>query len=331
MAGRQVALHRTRRHLAAVAFAAAIALGATQDASAQKVFKIGVLNEALGANHPTVEGLKSGLRELGLVEGRDVAFEIRFTQGDPAAAREGAKAYATAGVDLIFTSNEVPTRSAMAATSAIPIVFTLIGDPVAAGIVEKLTAPQANVTGISSLVSRLSAKRLELLKTLVPGARRVWIIHEAGDRVATAAIANSSSAATQLGLQLLTRAVATREDLARTLKEVKPGDSLLALDRGPLDIPGALLDLTYIRRVPAVFQASFYVGYGGLASYGSDYYAEGVQAARLVERILHGTRPRDLPVEGADRLHLAVNLKTAATLGVAVPRKILLRADTLRR
>jgi putative ABC transport system substrate-binding protein len=330
MAGGRIALHRTRHRLA-VALALAVVLSAPQHAGAQRLFRIGVLNEALAANHPTVEGLKSGLRELGMAEGRDVAFEIRFTQGDPAAARDGANAYAKAAVDLMFTSNEVPTRAAMAATATIPIVFTLVGDPVATGIVEKLAAPVANVTGISSLVPGLAAKRLELLKILVPAARRVWIFYEADDRVAAAAVSNSTSAATQLGLQLLTRAVATRQDLARALKEIRPGDSLLAPDRGPLDIPGALLDLAYDRRIPAVFQASFYVGYGGLASYGSDYYAEGVQAARLVERILHGARPRDLPVEGADRLHLAVNLKTAAALNIAVPRKILLRADTLRR
>jgi ABC-type uncharacterized transport system substrate-binding protein len=115
------------------------------------------------------------------------------------------------------------------------------------------------------------------------------------------------------------------------LKEIRPGDSVLGPDRGPLDIPGSLLDLVYDKRIPSVFQASFYVGYGGLASYGSDYYADGFQAARLVARILRGAPPRDLPVEGADKLHLAVNLKTAAALGIAVPRKILLRADTLRR
>jgi putative ABC transport system substrate-binding protein len=330
MAGGHVALHRMRHHLA-VGFAAALALGASQRVDAQKVFRIGVLNEALAANHPTVEGLKSGLRELGLAEGRDVAFEIRFGQGDPAAAREGANAYARSGVDLIFTSNEGPTRSAMAATTAIPIVFTLVGDPVAAGIVDTPAAPKANVTGISSLTARLATKRLELLKTLAPGVRRVWIIHEAEDRVAIASAANSGAAATQLGLQLITRAVASREELSRAMKEIRPGDSLLAPDRGSLDVPGALLDLAYAKRIPAVFQASFYVGYGGLASYGSDYYAEGIQAARLVERILRGAPPRDVPVEGADRLHLAVNMKTAAALGVAVPRKILLRADTLRR
>lgn len=332
MPGRLTDRHQTRR-LAAVLLAAALA-GAASAADAQpagRAYRIGVLNEANAANHPAVEGLKAGLRELGLAEGRDVAFEIRFTQGDPAVARDGALAFAKNGVDLIFTSNEVPTRQAMAATATIPIVFTLVGDPVAAGIVAKLAAPQANVTGISSLTPELAVKRLELLKTLAPAARRVWAIHEADDRISAAAVANAMSAAGPLKLQLVARPVATREDLARALKEIRRGDALLAPDRGRLDIPGALLDRSLALRIPAVFTASFYVGYGGLTSYGADYYAEGFQAARLVARILRGVRPQELPVESADKLDVAVNLKTAADLGLTVPRKILLRADTLRR
>jgi putative ABC transport system substrate-binding protein len=312
-------------------FAALAAAHPARVLSAPRAYRVGILNEALAANHPTVEGLKAGLRELGLEEGRGVAFEVRFTQGDPAAARDGAAAFAKAGVDLIFTSNEEPTRQAMAASTTIPIVFTLVGDPVAAGIVAKLAAPQGNVTGISSLTPELAGKRLELLRTLAPSARRVWAIHEADDRVSTAAAANAMAAATQLDLRLVARPVATREELARVLKEIRRGDALLAPDRGRLDIPGALLDLSLAMRIPAVFTASFYVGYGGLTSYGADYYAEGFQAARLVARILGGARPQELPVEGADKLDVAVNLKTAADLGLTVPRKILLRADTLRR
>ena len=333
MAGRRTDRHPARRGFA-IALVAALAGAAPHTAGAQpaaRMYRVGVLNEALAANHPTVEGLKAGLRELGLAEGRDIAFEIRFTQGDPSAIREGAAAFVKSGVDLMFTSNELPTRSAMAATSTIPIVFTLVGDPVAAGIVTKLAAPQGNITGISSLTPELAGKRLELLKTLAPAARRVWAIHQSDDKVATAVVANATAAAAHLDLQLLARPVGTKEELARVLKEIRPGDAVLAPDRGRLDISGAVLDLSLASRIPAVFPASFYVGYGGLASYGSDYYAEGFQAARLVARILQCTRPQALPVEGADKLDLAVNLKTAADLRLTVPRKILLRADTLRR
>ena len=131
---------------------------ATVDAQpARRLYRIGVLNEAWAANHPTVEGLKAGLRDLGFEEGRDVAFEIRFTEGKPDAALPAAQALVRSGVDLLFTSNETATHAAKAATDSIPIVFTLVGDPVASGIVARLAQPGGNVTGISGLTTELVA------------------------------------------------------------------------------------------------------------------------------------------------------------------------------
>ena len=140
---------------------------------APRPHRIGVLNEAWAANHPTVEGLRAGLRELGFEEGRDVVFDIRFTQGKPEATRGAAEALVKDGVDLIVTSNEAATQAAKNATKTIPIVFTLVGDPVMAGILRVIAKPGANLTGVSSLTSDLVAKRLEILKTLAPQVRRV--------------------------------------------------------------------------------------------------------------------------------------------------------------
>ncbi|MGQ0522486.1 MAG: ABC transporter substrate-binding protein [Betaproteobacteria bacterium] len=297
----------------------------------QRPHRIGVLNEAWAANHPTVEGLRAGLRELGLEEGRDVVFDIRFTQGKPEATRSAAEALVKEGVDIIVTSNEAATQAAQSATRKIPIVFTLVGDPVMAGILRTIAKPGENLTGVSSLTSDLVAKRLEILKTLAPKVKRVWAIHHGDDPSSIEAIRRAETAAKQLNVKLLARAVYTPEQLAYTLKSIEPGDALLPPDVGTLDIPAALLEVSMASRIPAVFATSLWVGHGGLASYGPDYHAQGVQAARLVARILRGARPADLPVEGADRIDLAVNLKTATTLGLTVPRKIMLRADTIRR
>lgn len=297
----------------------------------QRQYRIGVLNEAWAANHPTVEGLRDGLRELGFEEGRDIVFDIRFTQGKPGATRAAAEALVKEGVDLIVTSNEAATQAAKSATKKIPIVFTLVGDPVMAGFLHKIAKPGENLTGVSSLTSDLVAKRLEILKTLAPQVKRVWAIHHGDDPSSIEAIRRAQIAAKQLGLELLSRAVYTPEQLAYALKAIQPGDALLPPDVGTLDIPAALLDLSMASRLPAVFPTSLWVGHGGLASYGPDYHAQGVQAARIVAKILRGARPGELPVEGADRIDLAVNLKTAGALGLEVPRKIMLRADTLRR
>src|SRR5215468_779103 len=157
----------------------------------RRPYRIGVLNEAWAANHPTVAGLKAGLRELGLEEGRHVAFDIRFTEGNSEATSRAAAELVQAGVDLIFTSNEAATLAAKAATTTIPVVFTLVGDPVAAGIVTQLAHPEANLTGVSSLTTELVPKRLEALKTLIPGLRRVFAFYYGADRSSYAAIARA--------------------------------------------------------------------------------------------------------------------------------------------
>ena len=315
----------------AIALAPCVAATAADARQAPAPLRIGVLTDAFAANHPAVEGLKAGLRELGLEEGRDVAYEIRFARGDPAGMREYAAAIVNAKVDVIFTSSEAATRSAMASTTTIPIVFTLVRDPVASKFVGSLAKPGGNATGISSLTGKLAGKRLEFLKALAPKARRVWAIFDASDEVAGAAVAQAQGETAKLALQVVSRPVGDANELARAIAAIRPGDALLVPDGGRFDIVSALLDASIAARFPAVFPAALYVGYGGLVSYGSDYYAEGFQAARLVEKILHGARPGSLPIEAAERIDLAINLETARRLGLSVPRKILLRADTIRR
>lgn len=314
--------------VAALAFLLFIALAAGAQ-QPHRIYKIGVLNEAWAANHPAVEGLKEGLREQGLIEGRDVAYEIRFTKGESGATTAAAAELVKAGVDLIFTSNESATLAAKKATQRIPIVFTLVGDPVAAGIVASLPKPGGNLTGISSLATELAAKRLEVLKTLAPGLKRVWFLFYRFDITDSSALETLRDAARRLKVGLIPRPVNDAADLAQVIKEqIKPGDAVLAPAVDTLDIPASILEAAGI---PSVFTTALWVENGALISYGPDFRAQGVQAARLVAKILHGTRPQDLPVEGADRIDLAINLNTARQLGIAVPPKILFRANVVQR
>ena len=298
---------------------------------ARRPFRIGVINAAYAASHPTVEGLKAGLKELGFEDGRDVTFDIRFTEGRLDAMPVAAEALVKAGVDLMFTSQEVATQAAKDATESIPIVFTLVGDPVGAGVVSKLAQPGGNVTGVSSLQTELVAKRLEVLKTLAPAVRRVWLVYYQVDLGTTPMISKALEAAERMKLELSPKGLLDAADLKRVLGEVRPGDALLAPEGSNPDLTIAIIERSRALRVPAVFGTALWVGYGGLISYGPDYYAQGVQAAGLVAKILRGARPQDLPVEGAEKIDLAVNLKTAELLGLTVPRKILLRADAFRR
>jgi len=312
---------------------AAVAVGPVSSAHAEpsRPFRIGVLNEAFAANHPTVEGLKAGLRARGLAEGRDVTFEIHFTEGRSDELPAEARALIKADVDLIFTNNEAAALAAKAATSTLPIVFTLVNNPVAAGIVAEPARPGGNLTGIAGGAARIAAKRIEILRTIVPKLRRVWFPFRAGDPTDAASIAAAEQAARLLKVELVPRSIDSTEQLMRVMQELRPGDGILSPERDVLDIPAAILNKSLKSRIPAVFATAHWVARGGLVSYGPDLYAQGVQAAGIVIRILHGTRTQDIPVETSDDLALAINLETARLFALDVPRKILFRADVIQR
>jgi putative ABC transport system substrate-binding protein len=198
-------------------------------------------------------------------------------------------------------------------------------------MVTDLARPDGNLTGIASGATQIVAKRIEILRSLVPKLRRVWFIYRAGDRTDAAAVASADEAAKYLKVELLARSVETADELKRILREVQPGDSLLAPETDGLDITAAILEKSLKARIPAAFATAHWVSRGGLVSYGPDLYAQGLQAAGIVARILQGARPHDLPVESADDIALAVNLETARLLKIDVPRKILFRADVIQR
>ena len=297
----------------------------------RRPIRIGVLNAAFAASHPTVEGLKAGLKELGYEDGRHVTFDIRFTEGRLDTMPEEAGALVKSGVDLIFTSQEAATKAARDATSAIPIVFTLVGDPIGAQLVSSLARPGGNVTGVSSLQTELMAKRLEVLRTLVPTVRRVWLLYYGADLGTTPMINRALEVAQTMRLEIVPRGVLDGGALATVLRDVRRDDAVLVPEGSNPDLVIAIIGRALALRLPSVFGTGLWVGHGGLISYGPDYYAQGVQAAGLVVKILHGAGPQDLPVVGAEKIDLAVNLKTAEHLGLTVPRKILLRADAFRR
>lgn len=305
-------------------------LGAPFASEAQRSgrpYRIGILHGAYFPGTPSAEGLKAGLKAVGFEEGRDVTFDTRFTRGKLEASPAAAAALVKAGVDVVFTIQEPDTRAAMAATQTIPIVFTGVGDPAAAGIVKSIAHPGGNVTGVSNLATELVPKRLEILKSVVPTVRRVWAVYHADDLSSVSAARKAEQVAPTLKLEVLMRPVRTPEGLVGALKALRPGDALLSPADRAMNIPGLILDLERNRRASAIFASTFWVEAGAVVSYGSDEYDEGVQAARLVAKILRGAKPSDLPVEGANKIDLAVNLKTAQRLGITIPREVLIRAN----
>ena len=312
---------------------AVVALGvlasplAAEAQQAKRPYRIGVLHTGFFEEIPSVAGLQVGLKDLGLEEGRDVTFDIRVTRGKLDAAPTGATALVKRGVDLIFAQTEQAARPVKDATQTIPVVFAEVGDPVAAGLVAAIPRPGGNLTGISSLATELTPKRLEILKAMFPAVRRVWAVHYAEDLSAAAAARMAQDVAARLKLDVVAPAVRTPDELVGHLKTLRPGDGLLAPPSVTMNIPSVILDLVRMGKWPALFYNTFWAHAGGVVSYGSDPYAEGVQAARLVARILRGERPQDLPVEGVNKIELAINGRTARGLGVPIPRDLLVRAD----
>ena len=290
-------------------------------------YRIGVLHTGFFEEIPSVAGLKAGLKVLGLEEGRDVAFDIRFTRGKLEEVPALASSLVGTRPNLLVAMQEFSARALKLATSKIPVIFVEVGDPLAADLVASIPRPGGNVTGVYSLVTELTPKRLEILKATFPGVRRVWAVYHPDDLSSRAAARKAQEVSAVLKLDLVAQPVQTSEDLVSQFKTLRAGDGLLSPPGLSLNIPGVILDLMLMAKWPALFYNSFWVQAGALVSYGSDPHAEGVQAARLVARVLRGEQPQDLPVEGANKIELAVNLKTAKSLGISIPRDILVRAD----
>lgn len=290
-------------------------------------YRIGVLNNAFIVESETVRGLRAGIKAEGLEEGRDVRFDIRSRGAAERTVATLAAALAREHPDVIVAIGEEETRAVQAAAPQIPVVFTQIADPVAVGLVTSVARPGGHLTGVSNLGTELVPKRLELAKELIPNLRRVLVVYDAQDAASAAAARKAQETAPRLKLTVVARAVRTKEEAVLELKSASARDVLLAPATLNLDIMALILNLNLYVVAPAIFSSSFWVRAGGVASYGVDYYAQGVQAARLVAKILRGARPGDLPVEGVDKIELAINRKTLQAFGVSIPTALAVRAD----
>jgi putative ABC transport system substrate-binding protein len=204
------------------------------------VWRIGFLSTVFGANPPTLVGLRAGLATEGLEEGRHVVFEQRFTKGTSGLLSHAAHELVAARVDVIVVVGEQAANAARDATQKLPIVFTSVGDPVAAGLVASMAHPSRNLTGIAGLSTELAPKRIEILRALAPALRRIWAIYAKGDTAAASAARAAQRAAGPMGIEVPDRPVETPKELATVLKALGTGDGLLAPVEVTLDIPGQM-------------------------------------------------------------------------------------------
>jgi putative ABC transport system substrate-binding protein len=269
------------------------------------------------------------LHELGWVDGHNVAIEYRWAEGRNEPLAEFAAEFVRRKVDVIVTGATPPTIAAKQATSIIPIVFAAAGDPIATGLVASLARPGGNITGLSLQQSDIAGKRLELLREVVPGLRRLAIMANSSNPAVVSDMRDAEAAARTIGLDIVTAEIQRPEDIAPafdTLRTNADGiyvcnDPLVATNRVRLSILAASLHL------PTMYGARNHVEVGGLMSYGANYLDLFRRAGNYVDKILHVAKPADLPVEQPTKFDLIINLTTARALGLDVPATVLARAD----
>jgi putative ABC transport system substrate-binding protein len=299
-----------------------------------KVPRIGYLALDLGAFLHVREAFLQGLRDLGYVEGRNIAIEYRSADGKPERLLALATELVALKVDVLFAGGgTLPALAAKQATSTLPIVFADAADPLTSGLVTNLARPGGNVTGLFALAAELVSKRLELLKQAVPAASRVAVLWQPGalgQRTERDMLNAADVAARALGVRLQLVAARGPADIDEAFsKMIRERAEALAV------FPSSMLfgdrrrviDLAANNRLPAMYLTRQYVEAGGLMSYAPNVPELFLRAATYVDRILKGANPGDLPVEQPTKFELVINLKTARALGLTIPQSFLARAD----
>jgi putative tryptophan/tyrosine transport system substrate-binding protein len=295
----------------------------------KKLPTVGLLGASTRSNwnHWTAAFVRR-LGELGWIEGRTVAIEYRWAEGSSERFAEIAAEFVQLKVDVVVTVGSA-VAAVKQATSTIPIVFAIAVDPVGTGIVASLARPGGNITGLSTQTADLTGKKIELLRELLPGLRRLATIANIGYSGSVAEIGEVQAAAGKLGLDVIVLGIRRAEDIASAFGSLKSGVQALYV------CPDALINANHARinalalgaRLPTIHPFRDYLGAQGLMSYGADNVDLFRRTGDYVDKILRGANPSDLPVEQPTKFEFVINLKTAKALGLDVPDKLLALAD----
>jgi putative ABC transport system substrate-binding protein len=322
-----------RRGAVATLIALAIAPSTSTAQAVRKTRRIGFLSLQSGP-HEVVSEFRAELRRLGYAEG-DLAIEYGWAAGKPERLPELAAEMVRKKVDVIVAQATAPVSEAKRATSSIPIVMTGVAvDPVEFGLVGSLAHPGGNVTGMSLLSNELAAKRLQLLREIIPKATRVAVLVFRGYSTTPLYLKQIRLAAQQLNIALVVQELSAASELDEAFAAMgREHTNALIVQLNPFtsDYRNRITDLTLKHRVPAMFDSSYAVSRGALLSYGPSLADAHRRAARYVDQILKGARPADLPVEQPTKLELIINLKTARIFGLLIPQSVLQRADEVIR
>ena len=335
--GRRVGADSERRStrrallLATAAWPALAWAGAVRAQAPAKVRRIGLLSGHSAADTALWhQSFRQGLRDRGWVEGTNIIIEYRYAEGRSDRLPDLAADLVRLKVDVIVASVTPDALAAQKATKAIPIVIVAAGDPVVLGLVASLARPGGNVTGLSSMTAELGAKRLELLKEMVPRLSRVAVLWNPQGASSTFNWKEIQLPARQLGVQLHSLEVRSANDFDQAFADAtRARAGALFVIPDPVITPNLkrIAGLAAKSRLPSIFHVSEFADAGGLMAYGADRGDMFRNAATFVDKILKGTKPADLPIEQPTKFELVINMKTAKALGITIPQSVLVRAD----
>jgi len=306
---------------------------AAQAQQTGNVYRIGFLGNSTAALEANLVGpFREGLRDLGYVEGRNVLIEYRWAEGKydrfPALIGE----LLALKVAVIVTAGTPATLAVKKATTSVPLVMTAVGDPVGRGIVTSLSHPGGNITGLTAISTEMDAKRLELLREVVPSVSYIALLWNAASPLQVLAEKQVQAAAQVLRMRVLSLGVKTEEEIKSALAVMareRPDALLVLADRLLLHHRALIMDFATRHRLPGVHAYRELVEAGGLMSFGPSYADMHKRAAYFVDRILKGAKPGDLPVERPRTFELVINLKVAKALGLTIPQSVLLRGTEI--
>lgn len=329
--GRRIVDRPGRRKFMMVAGALLAAPLASFARQPERLVRIGVLAVSPAANLASrTDALRAGLRDLGYVEGRNLVYEFRSAEGKADRLPGLAAELVRKNVDVIVVGGSTEIRAARQATESIPIVIAAAGNPVAGGLVDTLSRPGGNITGYTYFAHELAAKQLELLKETLPQTTRVAVIVNSGNPASAQSLRAAEISAKSLRLELEQFAVREPPGFEAVFAAIAKqgfGAALIIDDPVTISNARALANLALKYRLATGADYMEFAEAGGLMSYGVNLTGMWHRAAFLVDRILNGTRPADIPVERSTRFDFIVNRKTARAIGVAIAPSILLRAD----
>lgn len=298
---------------------------------AAKIWRLGILQPGAPPD-PLVDTLQERLKELGYSEGHNIAYEYRWAEGKPPRLTELAKELVDLKVDVITAFSTPAAIAAQKATQTIPIVFAGVGDPVGSGVVSSLSRPGGNITGISILATELSAKRLELLEEIVPGASPVAMFWNDSNPGMVLRAHEAQNAAGKLGLNLQSIGVHDLISFDTAFAAIESGrfNALLILvDPFTREHRQRIVDFAAQRRLPAIYESREFVDAGGLISYGPSLTALERRVADYVSMVFKGSNPADLPVELPTKFEMVIGMKAAKALGLTLSQSVVMRADEL--